>query len=113
MAEHPPYEVTSHAQAKAWRKWTYDATDELLLAALRGAGDSWETVPARECSDELKQRGYVLVGAYPHEVDLERKPTPRTLPGERVPAYEGQEGIDWFHEDDVRADNPDVQLDEE
>jgi hypothetical protein len=37
----------------------------------------------------------------------------RTLPGEQVPTYEGQEGVDWFHEDDVRTDNPAVQLDEE
>ncbi len=44
---------------------------------------------------------------------LKQEATPRTLPGEQVPAYEGQEGVDWFHEDDVRADNPALQLDED
>src|SRR5579859_5313210 len=41
MAEHPPYEIRDHQQARTWRKWTYGATDEQLLAALRGAGDSF------------------------------------------------------------------------
>ena len=72
MAEHPPYEITNYQQERTWRKWTYDATDEQLLAALRGAGDTMESVPARECSDELKQRGYTIIGVYPHEVTLER-----------------------------------------
>jgi len=47
------------------------------------------------------------------ELNQEKQPAPRTLPGEHVPDYEGQEGIDWFHEDDVRAGNPAIQLDEE
>ena len=70
---HPAYEVIGQWQARQWRKWTYDASDDELLEALRGCGDSWESVPAQECSDELQQRGYILVGAYPHEVELERK----------------------------------------
>lgn len=72
MAEHPPYEVLNHQQARQWRKWSYDATDQELLDALRGAGDSWESVPAQECADELKSRGYILIGALPREVTLER-----------------------------------------
>jgi hypothetical protein len=90
MAEHPPYEVTSHQQARTWRKWTYDATDQQLLAALRGAGASWDTVSAGECRDELQQRGYTLVGAYPHEVTLEKP--------------EGQP-VDWSQERGNSGDN--------
>ena len=72
MAEHPSYEVTNYQQEKAWRKWSYDATDAQLLVALRGAGHSMESVPARECCDELQNRGYTIIGVYPHEITLEK-----------------------------------------
>lgn len=72
MAEHPPYEVTSPLQAVDWRAWVYEATDAQLLAALRGAGSSFDTVPAQECRNELTYRGYTIIGAYPHEVTLEK-----------------------------------------
>jgi len=92
----PPYYVSSPAEERQWRKWTYDASDEQLLAALRGAGDSWETVPARECRDELKNRGYTLVGAYPHEVELE-KPE-----GQPVAWSQIKSEWDWDQEQAIR-----------
>lgn len=68
---HPPYEVTSHQQAQAWRGWADQASDEELLQALHGCA-SWLSVPADTCSDLLKAHGYILVGAKPAEVTLER-----------------------------------------
>lgn len=69
--EHPPYEVTSHQQAQAWRTWADQASDEELLQVLRGCA-TWLNVPADICSDLLAAHGYILVGARPADVVLER-----------------------------------------
>jgi hypothetical protein len=71
MAAHPAYEVTSHQQAQAWRAWADQASDEELLQALRGCA-TWLSVPADVCSDLLAAHGFILVGAKPAEVTLDR-----------------------------------------
>lgn len=64
-------------------------------------------------NDLLEIANYALRHRQELLQESEGEPTARTLPGEPVPTWEGQEFVDWFHEDDVSADNPAIQLEEE
>lgn len=110
-----------HDLIQYWRLLPGSEKPEHLFPGCPGAFDFKDA--ARDRADEWPDAQFASATLFldaigeeyrgPFEDALKQQETPRTLPGEQVPASEGQEGIDWFHEDDVRADNPAVQLEEE